>query len=154
MTKALMVKGWRSDSPWGFPKGKINKDEPDELCAIREVYEEIGYDISPFLVSPDYVEVTIQQKSIRLYIVRGIPGNTHFMPRTRKEISVSFHGGRGLPPAAGAPPQTLVVPASQELAQTADGNDSSEARGATGSGAEPQPPEAEGNWVLTRHTEN
>ncbi|KAM9943223.1 hypothetical protein ACTFIT_006621 [Dictyostelium discoideum] len=24
----------------GFPKGKVNKDEPDSVCAIREVFKE------------------------------------------------------------------------------------------------------------------
>jgi len=28
-----------------FPRGKINKDEKDLDCAIREVYEETGFDI-------------------------------------------------------------------------------------------------------------
>lgn len=32
-----MVKGWNSKSSWGFPKGKINKDEKESECAIREV---------------------------------------------------------------------------------------------------------------------
>ncbi|ANB13918.1 Smy2p [Sugiyamaella lignohabitans] len=56
-------------------------------------------------------------------------------------VARSSSGG-GLPPAAGAPPQTLVAPASQELVGFVDGIDSSEARGAGGSGAQPQPPEA------------
>lgn len=87
MSKALMVRGWKGNT-WGFPKGKINKGERDDLCAIREVYEEIGYDISPFLNPDDYVEATSRGKNIRLYIVRGVPGTTVFRPQTRKEISV------------------------------------------------------------------
>jgi hypothetical protein len=31
------VKGWKSSSNWGFPKGKINETEPPASCAIREV---------------------------------------------------------------------------------------------------------------------
>lgn len=31
------MKGWKSSAGWGFPKGKINKDEPEAPCAIREV---------------------------------------------------------------------------------------------------------------------
>lgn len=43
LTKVVMVQGYGSTS-WSFPKGKINKDEPPSSCALREVYEETGYD--------------------------------------------------------------------------------------------------------------
>ena len=36
--KCVLVKGWKSSSGWGFPKGKINEDEPKHTCAIREVH--------------------------------------------------------------------------------------------------------------------
>ena len=38
LTHVVLVKGWTSRSSWGFPKGKINKDEPELVCAAREVY--------------------------------------------------------------------------------------------------------------------
>ena len=41
-TKLLLVRSWKGNS-WGFPKGKIDKDEDKETCAIREVLEEVGY---------------------------------------------------------------------------------------------------------------
>lgn len=98
MTKALMVKGWKSNSTWGFPRGKINKNEPDDLCAIREVYEEIGFDITPYLNPKDYIDVTIRQKNFKLYVVSGVPGNTMFCPQTRKEISkIEWHDVKSLP---------------------------------------------------------
>jgi len=31
---------------YGFPKGKINENESDIECAIREVYEEVGFNIN------------------------------------------------------------------------------------------------------------
>ena len=31
---------------YSFPKGKVNENEKPIDCAIREVWEEIGYDIS------------------------------------------------------------------------------------------------------------
>jgi mRNA-decapping enzyme subunit 2 len=37
LDKCLLVKGWSSKSGWGFPKGKINKDEENSICAAREV---------------------------------------------------------------------------------------------------------------------
>ena len=36
MDKCLLVKGWRAADGWGFPTGKINKDEADDSCAVRE----------------------------------------------------------------------------------------------------------------------
>lgn len=98
MTKVLMVKGWKSNATWGFPRGKINKDEPDDLCAIREVYEEIGYDISPYLNPNDFIDITVRQKNFKLYIVHGVPGSTKFCPQTRKEISkIEWHDVNTLP---------------------------------------------------------
>ncbi|KAG0174514.1 mRNA-decapping enzyme subunit 2 [Apophysomyces sp. BC1015] len=87
LDKCVLVKGWSSRSGWGFPKGKINQDEEYDCCAIREVLEETGYDISPLLRKNDYVEFTMREQRIRLYMVVGVPEDTEFNPRTRKEIS-------------------------------------------------------------------
>ncbi|ORY93155.1 NUDIX hydrolase domain-like protein [Syncephalastrum racemosum] len=86
LDKCLLVKGWSSKSGWGFPKGKINQSEEYAHCAVREVLEETGYDISP-LMTDTYFERTMREQSIRLYIIMGVPETTHFEPRTRKEIS-------------------------------------------------------------------
>ncbi|KAI8981398.1 Dcp2, box A domain-containing protein [Pilobolus umbonatus] len=87
LDKCLLVKGWSSKSGWGFPKGKINQDEEYDCCAMREVLEETGYDIAPLLKKSDYIELTMREQRIRLYIIQGVPDNTQFIPRTRKEIS-------------------------------------------------------------------
>ncbi|CAG8441058.1 7678_t:CDS:10 [Ambispora gerdemannii] len=98
MDQCVLVKGWSSRSGWGFPKGKINYDEPDSICAAREVLEETGYDISPLIKEKDYVEITIREQRIRLYIVVGVPQDTDFCPRTRKEISkIEWHRLSELP---------------------------------------------------------
>ncbi|KAI7882572.1 DCP2-domain-containing protein [Lichtheimia hyalospora FSU 10163] len=86
MDKCVLVKGWSSKSGWSFPRGKINQDEEYDHCAIREVMEETGYDISP-LIKDTYLQCTIREQSIRLYVVCGVPEDTKFMPQTRKEIS-------------------------------------------------------------------
>ena len=92
MDSVVLVKGWKKGANWSFPRGKINKDEPDLDCAVREVYEETGYDIKASgLVGSEeetkYIEVTMREQHMRLYIFRGVPMDTHFEPRTRKEIS-------------------------------------------------------------------
>lgn len=113
MTKVLLVKGWKSNATWGFPRGKINKDEPDDLCAIREVYEEIGFDISPYLNPTEFVDITVRQKNFKLYIVHGIPGSAKFCPQTRKEISkIEWHDVDTLP-AFSSQTKASNVPANQ-----------------------------------------
>ncbi|KAI8377938.1 Dcp2, box A domain-containing protein [Radiomyces spectabilis] len=87
LDKCLLVKGWSSKSGWGFPKGKINQNEEYDCCAIREVLEETGYDITDGLRKNDYIELTMREQRIRLYIIVGVPEDTEFIPRTRKEIS-------------------------------------------------------------------
>lgn len=92
MDSVVLVKGWKKGANWSFPRGKINKDEPDLDCAVREVYEETGFDIKAAgLVGREeetkHIEVTMREQHMRLYIFRGVPMDTYFEPRTRKEIS-------------------------------------------------------------------
>lgn len=97
MDKVLMVQPWRS-KVWVFPRGKINKNESDEKCAIREVLEETGFDMSAYLNPNDFIEVTRQNKNIRLYVVKGVPMDTVFETQTRKEISeIKWHSINNLP---------------------------------------------------------
>ena len=37
MDKCLLVRGFKDSASWGFPKGKVAKEESDMACAIREV---------------------------------------------------------------------------------------------------------------------
>lgn len=55
----------------------------------RQVREECGFDIKPYLKSNDYVDRVMKEQKIRLYVVSGIPMDTVFEPQTRKEISVN-----------------------------------------------------------------
>jgi mRNA-decapping enzyme subunit 2 len=92
MTHAVLVKGWKKGAKWSFPRGKINKEETDLDCAVREVWEETGYDLREAdLVEPDEhmkkITVTMREQSMMLYVFRGVPMDTYFEPRTRKEIS-------------------------------------------------------------------
>ncbi|KAF2767634.1 DCP2-domain-containing protein, partial [Teratosphaeria nubilosa] len=105
MDKVLLVKGWKKGASWSFPRGKINKDEKDLDCAIREVYEETGYDIRQAgLVAPEdedkvrYIDVTMREQHMRLFIFRGVPLDTHFEPVARKEISkIDWYNIKDLP---------------------------------------------------------
>ena len=92
LDEVVLVKGYKKGSSWSFPRGKINKDEKDLDCAIREVYEETGYDIRQAgLVGNEEdvrsIDITMREQNMKLFVFPGIPKDTHFEPRTRKEIS-------------------------------------------------------------------
>lgn len=115
MTHAVLVKGWKKGAKWSFPRGKINKDEADLDCAVREVYEETGYDLrAANLVGPEdkmkSIAVNMREQSMLLYVFRGVPMDTHFEPRTRKEISVGATTSCG--------PSVQLMRAENRLVQT------------------------------------
>lgn len=85
-THVLLVQSYWAKSSWGFPKGKVNEDEEPEHCAIREVYEETGFDITDRLDPTNFLETVINDQMTRLYIIHGIPIETKFKPKTRYEI--------------------------------------------------------------------
>ena len=92
MDEVVLVKGWKKGASWSFPRGKITKGEKDLDCAIREVYEETGFHIRKAGLVKDeentkFIEIKVREQHIRLYVFRGVPTDTHFKPRTRKEIS-------------------------------------------------------------------
>ena len=96
-TKMLLVKSWKGNS-WGFPKGKIDKDESKESCAAREVLEEVGYDISAQLDPAAFIETQWRDQTIRLYVVAGVPEDFVFVTRTKKEIGeIAWHKLKDLP---------------------------------------------------------
>ncbi|KIZ01783.1 putative DCP2 decapping enzyme [Monoraphidium neglectum] len=65
MEHVLLVRGFKGASCWGFPRGKIMKDESDADCAVREVMEETGYDLEGLLNSDDFIELVLEGKSSR-----------------------------------------------------------------------------------------
>ncbi|WFD02081.1 5'-(N(7)-methylguanosine 5'-triphospho)-[mRNA] hydrolase [Malassezia obtusa] len=88
-TKCVLVKGWAKGASWTFPKGKINQDEPERDCALRELREETGFDATHLLPadSKDYLELTMREQKVRLYIVPGVSESTPMVTQTRREIS-------------------------------------------------------------------
>ncbi len=42
--QCLLVQGYPASTSWGFPKGKLEEGEDDVDAAVREVYEETGFD--------------------------------------------------------------------------------------------------------------
>ncbi|KAG6550427.1 hypothetical protein Mapa_008390 [Marchantia paleacea] len=99
--RCLLVKGWKPGASWSFPRGKKNKDEEDHKCAVREVWEETGFDVTERLQVEEYLEVVIGQQRMRLYIIAGVKEDTQFAPQTKKEISeIAWHRVDELPVAS------------------------------------------------------
>lgn len=86
LTHVLLVQSYWAKNSWGFPKGKVNEDEEPSHCAIREVLEETGFDITNLIDKNEFIESVINDQLVRLYIICGIDRNTTFQPRTRFEI--------------------------------------------------------------------
>ncbi|TXT12492.1 uncharacterized protein COLE_02902 [Cutaneotrichosporon oleaginosum] len=85
--KVLMVRGWKNGSSWVFPRGKINSNETPEACAIREVYEETGYDMKPLFNPNEFIRTTMNRRQeVTMYLVFGVDENTVFKTKTMKEI--------------------------------------------------------------------
>ncbi|CAH9089609.1 unnamed protein product [Cuscuta epithymum] len=90
--RCLLVKGWKGSSNWSFPRGKKNQDEEDDACAVREVFEETGFEVSKLLKKEEYVEMVFDEQRVRLYIIDGVKDDTVFAPLTKKEISeIAWH---------------------------------------------------------------
>lgn len=51
--KVLLIKQFANDDVWGMPKGHINEGEDIMACAVREVREETGVDVSLLERLPD-----------------------------------------------------------------------------------------------------
>ncbi|KAM4708413.1 m7GpppN-mRNA hydrolase isoform 2-T2 [Discoglossus pictus] len=86
LESVLLVQGYLAKSGWGFPKGKVNKEEAPHDCAAREVFEETGFDIKDRMCNTDYIELRINDQLARLYIIPGVSKDTKFNPKTRREI--------------------------------------------------------------------
>ncbi|KAI8473512.1 MAG: hypothetical protein J3K34DRAFT_410962 [Monoraphidium minutum] len=84
MEHVLLVRGFKGASCWGFPRGKIMKDESDADCAVREVLEETGYDLEGALSEEDCIELVLEGKRNKLYIVAGLdPKSAQFAPKCK-----------------------------------------------------------------------
>jgi len=96
LTKVLLVRGWNSKT-WGWPKGKVNKDEDQIVCAAREVQEEIGFDVSPYLSPDRVISLKVGEVVMKLFVAAGVPSSTYFETQTRKEISeIKWHNIKDL----------------------------------------------------------
>ncbi|GAB6032428.1 mRNA-decapping enzyme subunit 2 [Chamberlinius hualienensis] len=86
MENVLLVQSYFAKASWGFPKGKVNEGEEPHRCAVREVFEETGFNIEKLINPNEYLEHHIGSQLIRLYLVTDVPRDYDFKPKTRNEI--------------------------------------------------------------------
>lgn len=102
LTKVVLVRGYKQDT-WGFPRGKVNEDEDELKCAIREAEEETGYDPTSLNPSRDDFLVWNQrrkggEKRVTIFVIPGVPEDYPFAPTVKKEIDeVKWHFVSDLP---------------------------------------------------------
>lgn len=86
MDKVLLVTDFKNKYQT-FPRGKINANESPYDCAIREVYEEIGQDVSAYTNENDKIIQFSGGRNVTMFLSTNVPENLIFHPRTKKEIS-------------------------------------------------------------------
>ena len=87
LDRVLMVRGWKGNT-WSFPKGKIDANESELQCAVRECREEVGYVVREGEArEDDWIEAAVSGKSVKLFILSGVDEQYQFETQTRKEIS-------------------------------------------------------------------
>ena len=72
-----------------FVSPKVNEEEAPAACAIREVYEETGFDIAALIDETSFIERSISDQFTRLYIVKGktVKGNKTKKNKTNKQTN-------------------------------------------------------------------
>ncbi len=95
--QVLVVHRPRYDD-WSFPKGKLNEDETDEECALREVAEETGLacELGEELSSTEYLDASGRPKRVRYWLMRPVGGRLEFLHEVDDARWVSLEEAREL----------------------------------------------------------
>lgn len=118
------VKGYKAHATWGFPRGKIAKGESDAACAVREVLEETGLDISPHMKEDDFIELHLQEQRCKLFLIPGVsPAGARFAQEYMEAPSVMQVKPLHSPSAHALAGLRDVVTGNQPETQRAGGGD-------------------------------
>ncbi|CAM9340767.1 unnamed protein product [Phaeothamnion confervicola] len=75
-----------------LPRGKLNQGEEAAACAVRETWEECGYDATGQVGDDNAVSMFMNGQQQTMFIVTDVPEDFPFEPKTRKEVSaVEWH---------------------------------------------------------------
>lgn len=96
-SEVLVVHRARYDD-WSFPKGKAERGESDEACALREVEEETGLrcELGEELPSTRYTDARGRPKRVRYWLMRPVSGELAFEHEVDRALWVSHDEARGL----------------------------------------------------------
>ncbi|WUR03218.1 mRNA decapping complex subunit 2 (DCP2) [Vairimorpha necatrix] len=83
LESVLIVRENERINSYGFPKGKKSKDESGLECAIREVKEEIGYDVSNKIIKNFSINLF---EKMNFYFVFNVKKSTKFVCNMKNEI--------------------------------------------------------------------
>lgn len=86
-TKVLLISSSNTEDHWTFPKGKINQGETEVDCAVREVWEEIGFRINDMIDPSYYCDYNRSGKLTKLFIIRGVKENYNFITKSIGEVA-------------------------------------------------------------------
>lgn len=85
-SSVLLVKGFGRNSSWGFPKGKLSRNESEMDCAVREVLEETGFDASTLVSEQNALSINCNDRVVKLYLVFDVPRDYAFEAQCRGEV--------------------------------------------------------------------
>ncbi len=71
---------------WSYPKGKLFPGELPSEAAIRECWEETGYNIRTRINPKEMIIKRYHKKMVYLYVIRNVPKDFAFKPLDNKEI--------------------------------------------------------------------
>ena len=105
---------------WTLPKGKIERGESDEECALREVAEETGFDclLGPELIETRYRDRRGREKSVRYWIMTVRDGafqansevdEVRWVPLSSAARELTYPGDRSVLDAIDAALRSLVL---------------------------------------------
>ncbi len=86
MSRALVVDHVQRKGKFSFPKGKPNEGETGPECALREVWEEVSYNIRDKINPGDAISFCIHDKRITFYIIANVGTDFVFKTKTMGEI--------------------------------------------------------------------
>jgi mRNA-decapping enzyme subunit 2 len=81
----LLVKNNFSKT-WSYPKGKLDRSERPTNAAMRECYEETGYNISGQIDPNQVIIKKYNKKIVYFYVIANVPFDYPFKPQNDNEI--------------------------------------------------------------------
>ena len=96
-SEVLLVHRDRYDD-WSFPKGKCERGESEEDCALREVEEETGLRcaLGEELPSTHYTDAHGRPKRVRYWLMEPIGGELEYLHEVDAARWVTLDDARGL----------------------------------------------------------